>query len=480
MPKTTHFKKVSWAIVWNSVKDRHTYLRDVDIVFSDDQFTYIGPNYPGEAAIVIDGHDLMIMPGLISIHAHCVHESMEKGVREEHFDTYVGNDLYERMASFWAEDEGFQAATEVSCCELLKSGVTTVLDMSVPFDGWIEVMAQSGLRAYISPDFNSASYQPLSNQELGFQWKDDKGKADFAKALKFIKEADMHPCDRLIGVVGPGQIDNCTEELLRESYEVAQDMDRLFTIHAAQLPMEFKVIVERFGKTPIQWANEIGILGPNTIVAHAIYIDDHSTVDWEGSADLQILASSGATVAHCPTGFARWGVTLESFTKYKNAGVNLGLGTDNAPHNILEEMRSAIIAARYAGDLPPATSSEDLLLAATVSGAKALGREDLGKLAPNMKADFITIDLNEPSMRPLWDPLLSLIYHAADRAVKDVYVDGVRVVEDGNPLTLDYSDALARLEDGQKDMLGKVKDQDYLGRSIHEMIPASLPFKNVE
>jgi hypothetical protein len=97
-----------------------------------------------------------------------------------------------------------------------------------------------------------------------------------------------------------------------------------------------------------------------------------------------------------------------------------------------------------------------------------------------MKADFITIDLNEPSMRPLWDPLLSLIYHAADRAVKDVYVDGMRVVEDGNPITLDYPDALARLEDGQKDMLGKVKDQDYLGRSIREMVPPSLPFKSVD
>jgi cytosine/adenosine deaminase-related metal-dependent hydrolase len=420
------------------------------------------------------------MPGLISIHAHCVHESLEKGVREEHFDTYVGNDLYERMASFWAEDEGFQAATKVACCELLTSGVTTVLDMSVPFDGWIDVLAQSGLRCYVAPDFTSATYQPVSNQELGFKWQEDEGKADFAKALKIVKEADMHPSGRLMGVISPAQIDNCTEQLLRESYEIAQETNRIFTIHAAQLPMEFKVIVERTGKTPIQWANEIGILGPSTIIAHAIYIDDHSTIDWDGSEDLQILALSGASIAHCPTGFARWGVTLESFTTYKNAGINIGVGTDNAPHNILEEMRSAIIAARYAGDLLPSTSSEDLLNAATISGAKALGREDLGKLAIDMKADFITVDLNEPSMRPVWDPLLSLIYHAADRAVKDVYVDGVRVVENGKPLTFDYPDALTRLENAQQEMLGKVKENDYLGRSIHEMIPPSLPFKKVD
>ena len=213
---------------------------------------------------------------------------------------------------------------------------------------------------------------------------------------------------------------------------------------------------------------------PNTIVAHAIYIDEHSTVDWAGSADLQILASSGATVAHCPTGFARWGATLESFAKSKNAGGNLGLGTDNTPHNILEEMRSAIIAARYAGDLPPSIRAIDLLEAGTINGAKALGREDLGKLAPNLKADFKTIDLQEPSMRPVWDPLLSLIYHAADRAV---YVDGVRVVKDGEPQTIDYSDALERVEDGQKTMLGKVRDLDYQGRTLHEMIPPSLHLK---
>ena len=235
-------------------------MRDCDTVFSDDRFTCIGQKDQGETDAVIDGRGLKIMPGLISIHAHGVHESLEKGVREEHFNTYLGNHLYERMASFWAEDEGFQAATEVACCELLRSGETTVLDMCVPFDGWIETMAQSGLRAYIAPDFNAATYQPVSNQELGFNWLEDKGKAVFAKALDFINAADTHPSGRLIGVVAPGQLDNCTKQLLRESHKVAQETNRKFSIRAAQLPMEFKVIVECYGKTPIQWANETGIL----------------------------------------------------------------------------------------------------------------------------------------------------------------------------------------------------------------------------
>src|SRR5579864_3123816 len=128
--------------------------------------------------------------------------------------------------------------------------------------------------------------------------------------------------------------------------------------------------------------------------------------------------------------------------RYRRAGINLGLGTDVAPHNLLEEMRLAAILARVAAEDIRAVSTGELLHAATVGGATALGRDDLGRLAPGMKADIVLVDLKHPLMIPARDPLRSLVYTAADRAVRDVFVDGRKVVEKGRVLNLDRNAAL--------------------------------------
>ena len=116
-----------------------------------------------------------------------------------------------------------------------------------------------------------------------------------------------------------------------------------------------------------------------------------------------------------------------------------------------------------------------MLHAATVGGAKALMRDDLGRLAPGMKADIVLVDLDHPDMMPARDPLRSLVFHAADRAVKDVYVAGRQVVADFKVLTLNQADAAGRLAEAQARMLAAVRQRDYKGRSAEEIVPLSLP-----
>jgi cytosine/adenosine deaminase-related metal-dependent hydrolase len=101
-------------------------------------------------------------------------------------------------------------------------------------------------------------------------------------------------------------------------------------------------------------------------------------------------------------------------------------------------------------------------------------RDDIGRLAPGMKADVVLVDLTNPWMQPARDPLRSLIFHAADRAVKDVYVDGQQVVRDGEVLTIDHVDACGRLAEGQKRMMAKVPERDYRHRTADEITPLSL------
>ncbi len=226
-------------------------------------------------------------------------------------------------------------------------------------------------------------------------------------------------------------------------------------------------MIRRHGKTPVQWAHEIGILGPDTILGHALFLDTHSWIRWWTKLDLALIADSGASVAHCPTPFARYGQIMENFGDYLRAGVTMGLGTDTAPHNLVEEMRKAAVLARIAArDIETVTTS-DLLHAATVGGAKALMREDLGRIAPGKKADLVIADLRVPQMMPSRDPLRSFVYHAAD-------LDGRQVVGDGRVLTLDQADAAERLGQAQRRMLEMAPRRDYRGRSAEEISPLSL------
>jgi cytosine/adenosine deaminase-related metal-dependent hydrolase len=233
-------------------------------------------------------------------------------------------------------------------------------------------------------------------------------------------------------------------------------------------------MVRRHGQTPIQWAGAIGLLGSSTFLGHAIFLDDHSWLHWGSRRDLGLLAETGTSVAHAPSPFARYGQTLQDLGRCRRAGVNVGLGTDVSPHNLLEEMRWAAVLARIAAEDLRAASTADVFEAATVGGARALQRDDLGRLAPGMKADLVLVDLTDPGMVPARDPLRSLVYTAAERAVRDVYVDGIKVVADRKVLTLDRPAAAARLAEAQRRMLEAVPGLDYARRTADQITPLSL------
>jgi cytosine/adenosine deaminase-related metal-dependent hydrolase len=169
---------------------------------------------------------------------------------------------------------------------------------------------------------------------------------------------------------------------------------------------------------------------------------------------------------------------MENFGDYLRAGVNMGLGTDTAPHNLVAEMRKAAVFARIAARDVAAVTTADLLHAATVGGAKALMREDLGRIGVGKKADLVMVDLTIAQMMPARDPLRSFVYHAADRAVRDVFVDGRQVVAEGKVRTLAQAAAGERLARAQQRMLAAAPQRDYRGRSAAEIVPLSLPLSD--
>jgi 5-methylthioadenosine/S-adenosylhomocysteine deaminase len=474
---TTVIRNADWVTAWDEAAKQHRYRRGIDIAFADGTIAFVGRNYEGVADRVIDARDRLVLPGLIDIHAHPEHEPLYRGVREEHgVRSMHMTGLYERSQAFSAPDDDARGASaEFAYCELLQSGVTSLVDISPAWDGWIELFAKSGLRGFLAPGYASARWRLENDYELKFAWDEARGREGMATALGLIDRVAQHPSGRLSGVVSPMQIENCTADLLRDSCDAAQERGIPFTVHIAQSVSEVQEMIRRHGKTPVQWAQEIGILGPHTILGHALFLDAHSWIRWWTRTDLRLIADSGCSVAHCPTPFARYGQVMENFGDYLRAGVNMGIGTDTTPHNLVEEMRKAAVLARIAArDIETVTTS-DLFHAATIGGAKALMRDDLGRIAAGKKADLVLVDLTVPQMRPVRDPLRSFIFHAADRAVRDVFIDGQQVVAEGKVLTLDQLGAADRLAGAQRRMLEAAPRRDYRRRKAEEISPLSLP-----
>jgi 5-methylthioadenosine/S-adenosylhomocysteine deaminase len=476
----TIVRNVAWLVAWDDATQSHVYRRDIDLMIEGDTFAAIGPAEPGEpiGTVEIDGRCFAIFPGFVDIHAHPSSEPMLKGLTDEvgSRQLYMSS-LYEYLPLFESDAEGRRAATEVALSELMQSGVTTVCDLSAAHEDWLDTLGASGLRVYAAPMFRSGRWHTPNGHEVRYVWNERAGRDGLDHAIRLIDRARQHPSGRLDGLLYPAQVDTCTEALLRDSAAAARERRLPLQIHAAQSVVEFQEIVRRHGRTPIEWLKQIGVLGANAIIGHAIFLDHHSWLHWPTRNDLSALAETGTTVAHCPTVFSRRGIVLEDFGRYRAAGVNLGIGTDTFPHNFVEELRTAAILARIAAGNAHAVTAAKIFTAATIGGARALGRDDLGRISPGAKADFVMVDISHPAMQPLYDPIRSLIYAAGERAIRHVFVGGQPVVRDGKPLAFDYADASARLEMAQRRSLEKVPRRDWAGRKALEIMPPTFAFK---
>ena len=472
---TTLIRNAAFIIAWDAATQSHVSMSDADVAFMDGAISFVGRGYEGVADRVIDGAGMMAMPGLVNIHSHPSSEPMNKGLIDEIGSPGLYNSsLYEYMPVFRADAEAVPDCVRVALSELLLSGVTTVADLSMAHPGWLDLLAESGMRVCVAPMFRSARWFTRNGHVVEYEWNEAAGEKAMIEALRLIERAEQHPSGRLFGMVVPAQIDTCTETLLRDSFAEARARGVTWQIHAAQAVTEFHEITRRHGFTPIGWLDHLGLLSERSIVGHGIFLDDHPSTPWHTRTDLKRLAETGTTVAHCPTVFARRGITMKDFGRYRHAGVNMGLGTDTYPHNMLDELRLAAYLARTQANSPRTVTTNELFESATIGGARALGREDIGRLAVGCRADIVLVDVTHPRMRPARDPLRSLIYAAGDRAVHTVIVDGHTVVEAGKLLTIDYEQAAEHLHEAQKRVVANVPAIDWAHRGADEISPPSF------
>ena len=241
--------------------------------------------------------------------------------------------------------------------------------------------------------------------------------------------------------------------------------------------VEFQSTLRQRGVTPIQYLHDLGFLGEEVILGHCVFHGRHSWCHYPYGDDLSMLADSGASVAHAPYKYAKMGIALESFDEYRRRGINVVLGTDTFPQDMVHEMRLAGLACRLVEGSFRAGKPYDVYSAATLGAARALRRDDLGRLAPGAKADMIVVDLRKTHFGAVRDPIKSFVEGGSGSDIESIVVDGETLLEGGRPTRFDEAELLERIQEGAQPLWDSVPQWRALGETIDDVAPMSYPVR---
>jgi 5-methylthioadenosine/S-adenosylhomocysteine deaminase len=468
--------RAGWIVAFDG--DGHRLLRDGVVVLEGERIVHVGHAVDGPVDETVDASDHVLTPGLITTHAHIGGSPLDRSFIEDRGSPqfwYSG--LFEMLpVRSGAQDEAAsRACVDFSMAELLRGGVTTALEIGGLGDYVVERAGHYGLRVYMGLAFRSGSWVTRDGRRVVWEWDEEQGRQGLRRAVEFLERHDGAHGGLVRCCFAPAQVDTCTPELLREAKRHADRADRPYTVHTSQSVVEFNEMLQRHGVTPIAWLNSLGVLGENTVLGHAIIVGGSSWTNYP-PGDVAIMAESGCSVAHAPWVFIRRGILLESFALYRTAGINVALGTDTNPQSVIEAMRWAAIGSKIVERNTQATTAADVFDAATLGGARALGRDDLGRIAVGATADLVLWKATSWTMTPMRDPVKNIVYNATAQDVDRVYVGGRLVVDGGRVLAADEAAILGALQAGGERMWPRMKQFDWAGRGADELSPPTYRY----
>lgn len=389
----------------------------------DDKIVYVGKTEPAgfEDAERFERKYGFIMPGLVDMHYHS-DSPATKGFQEDCGSEHLyGSILYEYLTAIYAATtvEEWRAIANLTFLEMISGGITTCVEFNSYFpEEMVDLLGDCGLRGYIAPETNSLDGYPYSPDGRSVRIEHKTGPDMFKKLernVDLIERYNGAHNDRVRVTLGPTEPPACRPELLREVRKLTSKYHVPITMHAAETRIERNYIRNEYGKDSIVLLAENGIVGPDVILAHTVFANDE---------EKRIMAETGTNVAHCPAVFIAHGDYMKSLQSYTDLGINVAIGTDTFPQDMIREMRVAGCMSRVADQYFRSAKSGLLFRCATQNGAKALGRDDIGRLTVGAKADIAIVDMNGFNTIPVRDPIRVLISCATSANVSDTIVDG--------------------------------------------------------
>lgn len=462
---------------------QHELLRDGVVVYEDDRVVHVGHRFDGTADRVVDARGKLVSPGLINCHIHAGINAPHLLLNDPTKTNYFGQNFLSYGAMRRGASPSFQPRVEVEgrfgVWAAVRGGATTILDVGTrgPFDRFVEMVGQLGVRAYLGPGYRSASYVLDEEGRIQWDWDEAAGEKGLEQAVAAIKRYHGAHGDRIRGMLYPGQLDTCTPELLRATKRAAAELGVGIQLHAAMNLVEFHKVLRERQVTPIQYLQQLGFLGPEVILGHCVFHAGHSWSHYPYVDDLQLLADSGASVAHAPYKYAKQGLALQSLDRYRKKGINVALGTDTFPQDMVHEMRLAALACRLVDGNYLVGKPREVFDAATLGGARALGRDDLGRLAPGAKADLLIVNLRQMHYGGVRDPIKSLVEAGSATDIETVVVDGQTLVEHGRATRFDEAALLDQVQEASERYWASVHEWRARGQTVDDIAPMSYPLR---
>ena len=386
---------------------------------------------------VIDGSEMVVTPGFCNGHMHISYAHATRGVFPDDLGASYLPNVFKLQGEMTEEEEYYTSLLAIT--ELLRYGTTCFLDpgSTKHLETCMKAYEESGCRIIVGwhvADRPNPLNLPVSSTAEAISMMDQT-----------IQSFDNRLDGRMRAWAMPFSPSFSTEELLRGAKELADRYGTGLTLHFNNSPQAVEASLSQHGKRPAEYLEDIGVLGPSTLLAHCLGID-------QGEVD--VMARTGTKAVMCPTAAIKGGAGMTRtalLPELLRAGVTVGLGTDAGNNsNLVETMRSMYLAAvlykdgrEDVGMIPAETALE----MATIKGAEALGLGDeIGSIEPGKKADLVLFDTKRPEWRTIFNPVNNLVYNADGRSVHTVIIDGKVVVENHEPLFVDQWELIQRVQ----------------------------------
>lgn len=423
------------------------------VAVEEDKIIDIGPT--GElkkkynANEVLDATKMLVLPGLINCHTHA-REPLYRGIEDDlnleqaSEKIYGPTDFDPDLSSRYG-----YIGTLLSCLSYIRTGTTCIVDQDDQAQEVARATEEAGIRGVLAPFMGDITGDFFGIEKL------TKEKV-INDAEEFFKEWNGRAEGRIRCWFGPVHELGASKELLANCVELAEKYNTGIHIHLAESKTQRDAIRKVHGKTPIQYAYDLGLLRRGTVVSHCCWLSPH---------DISLLAKSGASVAHCPVTEMRISDGITPAPYLLEAGVNVTLGTDgagidNGSNDLIREMKTVTLLHKVSYPLDPAIlTAEKALEMVTVNGAKAVMQDnELGSLEKGKKADIILIDMAKPQLTPIlrkpkFNVVNLLVYSAVGDDVDTVIVNGKIIMLHRKILTLDEGKIMEEAQAAAEELL---------------------------
>ncbi|MBW2406020.1 MAG: amidohydrolase [Deltaproteobacteria bacterium] len=377
---------------------------------------------------IIDAHGGIIMPGLVNTHTH-LPMALFRGLADDlPLSKWLNEYIFPAEANH-IHSESVRIGALLSCAEMLLSGTTTCCDGYFHEDSVASAANEIGIRAILGQgviDFPAPGVPKPEN--------------NVNNAITFIQKwKNISPL--IIPSIFCHSPYTCSGATLKKAKDAAETEGVLFQIHVGETKDECLQIQTKHHTTPIKYLDKMGIIDKNTLLIHAVWMDDD---------DIEIIAKRRGSVSHNPESNMKLASGIAPVPALLKAGVTVGLGTDGCASNnnldLFSEMDTAAKLHKVSAMDPMLMDAVTVLKMATIEGARSLGLHDItGSLEVGKQADVIILDTHKPHLVPVYNPVSHIVYAAQGSDVQDVIVNGRILVKDRKLLSVDLGNILEKV-----------------------------------